>query len=169
MPGRNVCKGEPYHQHYQKSWEFDSFCKRTDYQTCCDSGKSTLEGKIYQFRQIGVSRVNCIRCYFYQEWVWEISEEQTKKWAAVVTWRQRISVAGPQQIDQCEGCNNLHQDRTHIFGSNHSSVEKSYTRDWHQNNQHGTHYYESVCHQIRRRGFGRSCCGCPGTPEQYGR
>ncbi len=153
---RQVGEREPQHHEQQHGAEFHALGKGADDQCRCNCRKGQLEGDVDVFRNDDALAESCHRRvwgYPEQEGSTESSEE-----CVALGERDAVAVDRPQDPQQGECREYLHQHGEHVLRTDHATVEQSQAGDGHQDNQHGGDDHPGGVTLVRHRGG----CRCRG-------
>ena len=158
MGHRNVGEREPDHHEDQDRGELGTFSKGTDDQAAGDGCEGTLEdheGQLGDDDTLGKSRTDRFRRDALQEELVQRAEE-----LVALGECRRVAVDHPEQGNQREHGEHLHQHRQHVLAADETAVEQRKTRNRHQDDQRSADHHPGVIalvgHQRRcgcRRGF----------------
>jgi hypothetical protein len=131
---RQVGEGEPEHYEQQHGAELDALGKGADDQAGRDAREGELEdepGELGQIDALAERRCQRTGVHSLQEQPVEAADE-----VVAVGEREAVAVDRPEQRDQAEGHEDLHQQRQHVLGTHHARVEQGQARDRHEDDQH---------------------------------
>ena len=160
---RCVAEGEPQGHEQQHRREFYAFGKRSDDETAGDCRERHLEANERKLWNVDPAAEGCANTERTRDVIPDTLQKQsveaTEKGVAF-SERNAVTVNRPENDDERERYEHLHQHRQHVLAADQAAVEQRETRDGHHNDQErGDEHPRRVALVDGRCRRGRSFCG----------